>query len=146
MSSVHDVNKSITRSDRGVPEFFAEDLDGSDSQTYGSTPVRPQPVHGGDTYLVVVPRLGAAERTCTVEVGLYFRNPDGYSFLCLAGSQVATATDATDGTGYYDDDPLIFPLLGAHYYDVRVVDVSAGTVDLKAWTVGAASVAAEASA
>lgn len=143
MSSVHDVNKSITRSDRGVPGFFAENLDGSDSQTYGSTPVRSQPVHGGDTYLVVVPRL-AAGATCKVEVGLYFRNQDGYSFLGLAGSQVATATDATDGTGYYDDDPLIFPLLGAHYYDVRVVDVSSGTVDLKAWTVGAASVAAEA--
>lgn len=142
-SSVHDVFKSVTTPNRTAVGFYREDLDGSDSRTYSATPIDAQAVNGGDTTLVVVPRLGAPSRTCTVEVGLYQRIGDTYTFLCVADSQTATSTDSTDGTGYFAARPLYFALNGAHYYDVRVTAVSAGTADLKAWTIGAASTAAE---
>lgn len=144
MTAVHDVYRSAHReSDNGPPALFATGLS-ADARTY-SAPLRPQPVKGGDTTLVVVPRMGASGRTATVEVGLYHRAADGtYTFLCPAGAQVATATPATDGTGFYPAEPLLFPLMGATHYDVRVVASSAGTVDVRAWTAGAVSAAAEA--
>lgn len=142
-SSVHDVYKSVTTASRSAVGFYRTALDGTDSRTYSATPIDAQAVLGGDTTLVVVPRLGAASRTVTVEVGLYQRVGDTYTFLAVADSQTATSTASTDGTGYFAARPLYFPLNGAQYYDVRVTAVSAGTADLKAWTIGAASAAAE---
>lgn len=127
---------------RGAPGFYRTALDGSDSETYSATPVDPQPV-GGDTTLVVVTRHTVGS-TAQVEVGLYTTVSGGtYSFMGVADVQTASASQKTDGTGWLPVRPLYFPLNGAQAYDVRVTDVSSGTVDVKAWTIGAASAAAE---
>lgn len=142
--SVHDVYKSVTTANRSAPSFYRADLDGSDSETYSSSPGDDvQPVKGGDTTLVVVPRHSASTSTAQIEVGLYSNLGGSYSFLCVADVQTSTSAAKTDGTGYYPLRPLYFPLNGAQAYVVRCTDVSTGTVSLKAWTIGAASAAAE---
>lgn len=125
-----------------APTFYRTALSGSDSVTYSSTPVDPQPVNG-DPVLVVVPRHSAGSATAQIEVGLYHEAGNVYSFLGVADVQTSTSTTRTDGTGYYPNAPLYFSLGAAKAYDVRVTAVSAGTVSLKAWTMGAASKAAE---
>lgn len=142
--SVHDVYKTAkSPSNNGAPGFYRTAVDGTDSKTYSTTPIDPQAVSGGDTFLVVTPRHSAGSTTMQVEVGLYFESGGTYSFMTVAGVQTSTSTERTDGTGYFATAPLYFPLNGAKFYDVRVTAASAGTCALKAWSCGAGSMAAE---
>lgn len=126
-----------------APGFFRADLDGSDSLTYSATPIDPQPVNE-DQVLVVVPRHSTWSATAQIEVGLYYESAGTYSFMGVADVQTSTSTMRTDATGYYPLAPLYFSLNGAKAYDLRCTDASGSTtVSLKAWTIGAASVAAE---
>lgn len=126
-----------------APTFYRTALSGGDSTTFTATPVNPQPCNG-DTTIVVVPRHTASGGTATLVVGLYYWDAaNGYSFMGVADVQTSTSTQYYDSTGYYPVAPLYYTTAGATYYDVRNTAVSAGTVSLKAWTIGAASKAAE---
>ncbi|MCW8137303.1 MAG: hypothetical protein KIT58_00155 [Planctomycetota bacterium] len=135
-------------SDRGPPEPYATATE-ADSGDYSEPPVRLRPVQGRDTALVIVPQLGAENRTCRVEVAIYAHGqiPPAVAFLAVAGVFDVTATRkvAAEPEAWVPSEPIVCPLYGAAYYDVRVTEISSGSVALTAWTLGAGGAAAEAS-
>ena len=92
---------------------------------------------GGNTSVIVAPRFTAAGATATIEVWLYHEGGGTSTLLGIADVQTATADGLrVVSSRYLCNSPLVFPLWGSTKYDVRVRDVSSGTVDIWAWTVG----------
>ena len=142
-------------SDRAAPTFYRTVTTGAvDTTTYSAVPIAPQQVRPGgvsgtglrDSFVAVQTRHTISGATAQVEVGLYSlvsTGPNVYSFMGIADVQTVSSTARDDGTGFYPLRKAYFPLDGADFYDVRVTAISSGDVDLKAWTVGPATAAAE---
>lgn len=132
-------------SNQGAPAAYRTALSSDDSATT-TTPIDPQDT-AGDGTIVVEPSGSAAAGTVTVEVWLYHSNGAGtYTWMGIAGVQTATfgSLRRIGASGNYPPlQPLVFSSYGADAYDVRIRSVSSGTVDLRAWTAGAAGKAAE---
>lgn len=112
----------------------------SDDSLDFATPVNAYRTQGNPT-VVVHPVFDTADATVTIEVALY--GGTAGPFLGLATVTTATASNSgyrVDGSDIVTDSAVIVAdTFGAPFYDVRVRDVSAGTVDLTAWTAGAVS-------
>lgn len=136
-----------TASTRVSPTFYRTVVSGAaDSTTWTATPISPQQVGPGngatgarDGYVVVQPRHTSSPTTAQIEVGRYSQVSAGvYAFQGIADVQTSTSATDYDGTGYYPTRPLYFDLAGCDYYDVRVTNVSSGSVSIKSWTIGQA--------
>lgn len=138
-TTVYEAIREVRRPSGGAQTWYRTGLDGTD--TVDSTPVDPQTIQGFDTYLKVVVRgtdgSGAATACVVVTTGVSGTTQDA-----IAGVQTVTLTTHNLGDGYLAE-PLYFAVGGEHYYDVRCVAVSSGTVDIQAMTCGASSVVAE---
>lgn len=130
----------VKRAGGSVQTWYLTGLTGTHSRT-SATPVDLQQVQGGDTYLRVNVRGTVPGGTACFVV---WTGGTDETLDSIAGIQTATlAVDNPGSAGYQPTIPLYFDVAGARVYDVRCVAVSAGTVDVKAATIGAASFAAE---
>lgn len=128
-----------------APGLYRTGLAGADSDT-ATAPISPQRVWDGDTAILVSPRFTSAGATATVSVWRYHYTSATYTLLDVAAVQTATASSllrAGAAGDYLTLDPLVFVAGGADFYDVRVHDVSAGTVSLMARTLGGGAGVAE---
>ena len=99
-------------------------------------------IQGEDPLLRVHVRGSTSAGTGTIEV--WGATTTAGTLDTIVGSQDFTlGTDNRASGGYQPRAPLYFDVSGFYAYDVRCVTLSAGTLDVKATTVGAGSVAAE---
>lgn len=139
---VHDSVTAAKRAAGGAQTWFATGLTGNHSST-SATAVDRQFISGGDTYLRVKVRGSSGSGAATACIMVLAAGTDGV-LDSIAGVQTVTLSAfSIGGNGYQPLAPIYFDLSSETSYDVRVIAVSAGTVDLEANTCGAASIAAE---
>lgn len=129
------------QADGGAPTWYLTGLTGNHSRT-SATPVDRQPLVNSEAYVKVKVRGTIDSGAATACIVVYTAGVGG-TLDSIAGIQTATMLVDNLGGGGYLAEPLYFAVDGEHYYDVRCVAVSSGTVDLQVSTCGASSVAAE---
>jgi hypothetical protein len=79
--------------------------------------------------------------TVTVRTGLYHEASGTWTFLGIADVSTLTASsrELFDGTEYVSESPIFVDTSGAKYVELRVLDVSGGTVELKPILFGSAT-------
>lgn len=136
----YDSIAASAQADGGAATWYRTGLTGNDSRV-SATPVDRQPIANSEAYVKVKVRGSVGSGAQTACIVVYTAGVSG-TLDDIAGIQTATVLVDNLGDGYLAE-PLYFPVDGEHYYDVRCVAVSSGTVDLKVSTCGSASVVAE---
>lgn len=111
------------------------------------TPVDAQPTNG-DTSAVVVPWFTSPGATATILVTLHHTTTGRAHGVALLTTATATTSEARKvtigGTDYYPCDEVFgFGTRSGRFFDARLINVSAGTCAVEAWTYGTQSQAAQ---
>lgn len=141
-SALADVVQSHYKTLRvSVPTKTHDGVSSVDTAVWTS-PLNPQATRGNPTVTGLV-EFSTASATCSIEVGLYFKNADGtYTFIGQSGAAqtiTASASTAKDGSLFFGLTRPSFDTAAAPYYDLRVRAISAGTVTVRPWVFGADS-------
>lgn len=118
------------RGDTPAPVAAQTGASSAQSATW-TTPINPIRTNG-NTKIAGFVRGSGSGATCTLSVGLYHKEPgsDTYTFLGLSKvQQVTMSTSAlADGTLYQATTDLDADTRAAAYYDLRISQISTGTV------------------
>lgn len=140
-TTVYDAIRPARQADDGDATWYMTGLTGNHSRT-SSTAVDLQAIQGDDTYVKLKARSTVGNGAVTACFAVYTGGTDGV-LDSIAGIQTVTFGIDSMTAGRYLAEPIYFDVGGESVYDVRCVAVSAGTVDIKVNTCGAASHAAE---
>ena len=105
----------------------------ADAQTM-ATPIDAQPTMGNPNW-TMTGEFSTGGATATVVVGLYHTATGGFCGVSFVGT-VTNATNRTNGANYVMDEFIGGGTRGAKFWDVRVINVSAGTFAIKSWAYG----------
>ncbi len=113
-------------------------LSSDDSLDFAS-PVSVYRTRGNPT-ICVTPDFDTGGATATIEVALYGSDTGSFMGLALITTATAGTNWRVNGSDSLEDDNVLScDSYGAPYYDVRVRDISTGTLDLTIWSSGANS-------
>lgn len=125
----------------GFDTAYATDADGGDSVDLTVAVRATRDAGGLGKFAFVQLSHSNATTTCVVHVVLYSESvaASGSTTGKLIGvsapqTSTTTAYREGNGSGDYRGQILKFDLFNAPYYEVRVADPSAGSVDIRTWT------------
>lgn len=132
---------------RSEPAIYHSATSSAADSADTETPVAIQ-ASNGDTSAVVVPWFTSSGATATILVTLHHTSTGRAHGVAMIQTATATTSEARKvtigGTDYYPCDEVFgFGTRSSRYFDVRLLNVSAGTCALEAWTYGSQSRPAE---
>lgn len=108
-----------------------------------TTPVAPQRTYGNPNVTACV-RGTSSGATTVLALGLYQKVGATYTFLGIVSKQTVTLTTGdTDTAKYVGTTVPTWDTRGAQYYDLRILTASAGSMDVRVWSYGSQSTAAD---